>query len=136
MVFHLDCAVSLKTTSLEFFPLQHISALENTFEPLRSIVDLDQWSTWTLPPSGFPFTLLTVSSFQSLRRLCFKLRALLRFPLQRFKASVRVGSSSRKVLSSTVIGEPPEVTFWATWGLPLTPEGLSSSKAFLLCQGY
>jgi hypothetical protein len=136
VVFHTNCAVSLKTTSLEFFPLQHISALENTFEPLRSIVDLDQWSTLTLPSSGFPFTLLTVSSFQSLRRLCFKLRALLRFPLQRFEASVRVGTFFRRFLSSRVIGEPPEVTFWVTWGLPLTPEGWSSSKAFLLCQGY
>jgi hypothetical protein len=89
----------------------------------------------TLPSSGFPFTLLTVSSFQSLRRLCFKLRALLRFPLQRFKTLVRIGDSSRKTLSSLVIGEPPEVTFWMTWGLPLTPEVFSSPKVFLLCRG-
>jgi hypothetical protein len=57
-----------KTTSLEFCPLQHISALKNTFEPLRPIADFDHKSTLTLPPSGFLFTLLVVSSFQSLRR--------------------------------------------------------------------
>jgi hypothetical protein len=84
-VCHSGCMILLKTTSLEFFPLQHISVLEDTFEPLRSIAGFDQEPALTLPPSGFLLTLLTVSSFQNLRRLCFKLRALLRFPLQRFK---------------------------------------------------
>jgi len=42
VVFHGGCRVLPRTTSLEFFPLQHISVLEDTFELLRSIASCDQ----------------------------------------------------------------------------------------------
>lgn len=41
-----------------------------------------------------------------------------------------------KNLSFRVIGKREGVTFWVTFGLPLTPKGLSSAKVFLLRQGY
>jgi hypothetical protein len=75
-ISHLNSAVWLQTTSLEVFPLQHISALKSTFRPLRPIADCDQKSTSTLPSPGFLFTLLTVSSVQSLRGLIQSTSAL------------------------------------------------------------
>jgi hypothetical protein len=75
-ISRLSSAVWLQTTSLEVFPLQHISALKSTFRPLRPIADCDQKSTSTLPSPGFLFTLLTVSSVQSLRGLIQSTSAL------------------------------------------------------------
>jgi hypothetical protein len=111
VVFHSGCMVLPRTTSLEFFPLQHISALENTFEPLRSIAGCDQGPALTLPSSGFLFTLLTVFSFQSLRRPCASLRALMRFPLQCFKTLVRIGFFFRKALPPLLLGNAKGLPF-------------------------
>jgi hypothetical protein len=51
-----------RIASLEFFPLQHISAFKSTVGLLRPIAGIDRLPALPLPSSGFLFTLLTVYS--------------------------------------------------------------------------
>jgi hypothetical protein len=67
-------------------------------------------------------------------QIVFQTTSTLEVPTSAFRNLEMNRNFLSKAPSSLVIGECAGVIFWITCELPLTPEGCSSSKVFLLCQ--